>query len=87
MTRTNSQTLAGLEVNAVICAGLKSLPSVFFYVGFTDLHTSRADTERAAQRWRMKRECKCQMLMRLEKAEEELKRGGEAAERGGTASL
>lgn len=46
-----------------------------------------AETERAAQQWRMKRECKCQMLMRLEKAEEELKRGGEAAERGGTASL
>lgn len=37
--------------------------------------------------WGRKTKCKCQMLIRLEKTLDQLKRGGEAAQRGGTASL
>lgn len=70
-------------INAVILGGWSG-SSWSVLVWFENLRTHLQRERERLRGWREReRDCKCQMLMRLEKAEEKLKRGGEAAERGG----
>lgn len=72
-----------VNINAVIHLGACGFLSFFCNNLYTFLQPlERNGAQRTAHRRKMKRECNCQMLMRLEKG-----RGrGEAAERGGTAA-
>lgn len=87
----NTENESLVKTKAVIHAGIKSLLGFCYILGPASAYFRKWDDEVLhrvrAHFWGRKTKCKCQMLIRLEKTLDQLKRGGEAAQRGGTASL